>query len=350
MTITKPDTPTEIPPFMRPDRNRRVLLFRRPTGIPQPDDFVRDEVAVPEPAEGQILVRNIYLSVDPAQRGWALAEANYSNPVALGTPMRALAVGVVAASRSEAFEEGEFLYGWFDWQDYAVVDASKVLARAREAVPLAAFAGLLGINGLTAYLALMDLGRPKGGETLLVSTAAGAVGSIVGQIGKIVGCRTIGLTGEDVKVELCRYRFGYDEAVNYRTSDIGEAVRARAPGGVDVFFDNTGGAILDAGLRQMKAGGRVIQCGTASVSSWSPSPQGMRNEREVLTRRLTWSGFIIFDHFARFAEAATQLAQWYKQGLIVTEHDIIEGIDHAPNAIADLYAGRNMGKRLIYVG
>ncbi len=350
MNSRKPSSPTEVPVYMFPERNRQVLLVRRPTGIPQRTDFSLSEAPVPSPGDGQILVRNIYLSVDPAQRGWALAEANYSDPVSLGSPMRALAVAVVVESRCADFAEGEFLYGWFDWQDYAVIDGSKVLARVCEDLPLAAFAGLLGINGLTAYLALTGLGRPQAGETLLVSTAAGAVGSIVGQIGKIFGCRTIGLTGEDVKLELCRYRFGYDEAINYKMGDIGGAIHARAPEGIDVFFDNTGGAILDAALRSMRPGGRVIQCGTASVASWSPPPTGPRNEREVMTRRLTWSGFVVFDYVPRFAEAAAQLAQWHRERRIVVEYDIADGMHHAPDAIAGLYAGKNRGKKLIYVG
>jgi NADPH-dependent curcumin reductase CurA len=343
-------SPTDIPDYGCPSRNRRVLLARRPTGIPAASDFALDEAPIPGPGQGQLLVRNIFLSVDPAQRGWALAEANYSDPVPLGAPMRGLAVGVVVRSRDPAFAEGEFVYGWFDWQDYAAVDAAKALLRGRWPLPLPALAGLLGINGLTAYLALTALGRPATGDTLLVSTAAGAVGSLVGQIGKVLGCKTLGLTGSDEKVEACRSRFGYDFAFNYKTADLTNAIAAAAPDGVDVFFDNTGGAILDAGLRRMAVGGRVVQCGTASVASWTPPPTGLRNEREVLTRRLVWSGFVIFDHRSRFEEAADQLAAWALEGKIVSESDVAVGIDQAPGAIALLYAGANTGKKLIYIG
>lgn len=343
-------TPTSIPPYSTPGRNRRVLLARRPAGIPVPDDFALDEAAVPEPGPGEFLLRNIYLSVDPAQRGWALAEGNYSTPVPLGGPMRALAVGVVVRSRDPAFAEGEFLYGWFGWQDYAVAGAGAVLLRAREAMPLSCFAGLLGINGLTAYLALTELGRPRAGDVLLVSTAAGAVGSLVGQIGARLGCRTIGLTGSEEKAERCRTRFGYGAAFSYKGADLPALVASAAPDGLDVFFDNTGGAILDAALRAMRPGGRIVQCGTASVPSWTPPPQGPRNEREILTRRLAWSGFVIFDHLNRFEAAAGTLGQWYRGGEIIFDEDITDGIEGAPSALQQLYAGENRGKRLIYVG
>jgi NADPH-dependent curcumin reductase CurA len=342
--------PTEMPAYSHRPANRRVLLARRPHGVPQATDFSLDEAAIPEPGPNQFLVRNIYLSVDPAQRGWASAEASYSQPVPLGTPMRALAVGVVMRSNDPAVAEGEFLYGWFGWQDYAAVESSRIVARARDAVPLSAHAGLLGINGLTAYLGLTELARPVQGDTLLVSTAAGSVGSFVGQIGKLQGCRTIGLTGDDAKVARCRERFGYDEAFNYRTADLAQALADSAPGGLNVYFDNTGGGILDTALRRMAVGGRIVQCGTASNQVWTPPPTGPRNEREILTRRLVWSGFVVFDHVARFEEASRQLAKWYNQGLLAYDEDISDGIEHAPGAIAGLYAGKNQGKKLIYVG
>ncbi len=342
--------PTDIPSYGRPARNRQVKLVRRPNGVPQAADFHIDTSDIPPVGPGQFLVRNIYLSVDPAQRGWASAEANYSQPVPLGGPMRALAVGVVVQSNDPEVAEGEYLYGWFGWQDYAAVDRSQLVLRARAAVPLSAFAGLLGINGLTAYIALTELGRPVAGDTLLVSTAAGSVGGFVGQIGKILGCRTIGLTGDDAKVARCRDRFGYDEAFNYKSTDVAAALQASAPGGVNVYFDNTGGTILDTALRQMAAAGRIVQCGTASNQVWTPLPTGPRNEREILTRRLVWSGFVVFDHVGKFGQACEQLAAWYNDGRLVYDEDISDDIARAPGAIAELYQGQNQGKRLIYVG
>ena len=340
------DRPTDIPAYSHRSRNRRVLLARRPNGVPQVEDFALDEADIPVPGPDQFLVRNLYLSVDPAQRGWASAEANYSAPVALGTPMRGLAVGVVTQSNDPDVAEGEYLYGWFDWQDYAAVDRSRIVMRARAAVPLSAHAGLLGINGLTAHIALTELGRPVVGDVLLVSTAAGSVGGFVGQIGKILGCRTIGLTGDDEKVARCRARFGYDDAFNYKTADLAQVL----PDKLNIYFDNTGGGILDHALRRMAVGGRVVQCGTASNQVWTPPPTGPRNEREILTRRLVWSGFVVFDHVARFDAAGRQLAAWYNEGRLAYDEDVSDDIAQAPGAIAELYAGLNQGKKLIYVG
>ena len=342
--------PKDIPTYTLPLENRQVLLVRRPAGVPQKDDFALSSGPVPSPGLGEILIRNIYLSVDPAQRGWASAEANYAAPMPLGGPMRALALGVVVDSADPSFSAGEFLYGWFGWQDYMLATTKQVILRATHDLPLTAFASLLGINGVTAYLALTQLGRPKAGDTLIVSTAAGSVGSFVGQIGRSLGCRTVGLTGDDDKVRRCRERYGYDVAINYKSGDLDGAVAGAAPAGVNVYFDNTGGSILDTVLRRMTVGGRVVQCGTAAVVSWTPPPTGPRNEREILTRRLVWSGFVIFDHTNRYAQAADDLARMYLAGSLIYDTDIAEGIDQAGGAIAALYAGENTGKKLIYIG
>lgn len=343
-------TPIDVPTYSLPDHNRQAILQTRPVAIPQASDFVLAKSTRPIPGPGQILVRNIYLSVDPAQRGWASSEPNYSAPVPLGDVMRALAVGVVIESHSSEFEPGRFVYGWFGWQDYAAVDASTVITPIDHAVPLSAAASLLGINGLTAYLALTDLGRPRPGETLLVSTAAGSVGGFVGQIGKILGCRTIGLTGGAEKTARCVSRYGYTQAFDYKAVDVEQTLRDAAPQGLDIYYDNVGGGILDAALRQMRTGGRIVQCGTASIAAWTPPPSGPRQEREILTRRLSWNGFVVFDHAGRFEEAARQLAAWWSEGLIVYDEDIAEGLEAAPASISALYAGENQGKKLIYIG
>lgn len=342
--------PRDIPAFSLPDHNRQVLLHNRPAGVPQAGDFRLASVAIPEPGDGELLIRNIYLSIDPAQRGWAADVANYSEPVRLGDPMRALAVGQVIRSRSAEYVEGEFLYGFFGWQDYAAVTPAAVLHRCTQDLPLDAFASLCGINGVTAYLALTRLGRPVAGDTLLVSTAAGSVGSFVGQIGKGLGCRTIGLTGSDDKLASCIDRFGYDVAINYRKGDLDTAIAAAAPQGVNIYYDNTGGAILDTVLRRMAVGGRIVQCGTAATTTWAPPPTGPRNEREILTRRLIWSGFVIFDHMADYAAACDALAVLQAGGGLSWLTDLQQGIEQAPGAIAALYDGRNTGKSLIYIG
>ena len=334
-----------------PASNRRVLLCRRPVGIPQASDFALDEVPLAPVGDGQFRVRNIYLSVDPAQRGWANEGTNYSDPVPLGGVMRALAVGVVTETRCAEVPEGLHLYGWFGWQDYAVVDPDAIMTRIETVVaPLSAYAGILGMNGLTAWLALSRVGRPQAGDTVLVSTAGGAVGSVVGQLARAVGCRAVGLTGDEAKVARCTARFGYDAAANYKAGDLGETIAALAPGGIDVFFDNVGGPILDAAIRQMNVGGRIVQCGTASIANWSPPPTGLRNEREVLTRRLQWGGFVIFDYMAAFSEALADLAPRVASGNLAYEEDIAHGFAAAPGAIARLYEGQNEGKSLIWIG
>lgn len=340
-----------VPAISMRAANRRAVLVRRPVGIPQAEDFTLDEVPLEAIGAGQFRVRIIYLSVDPAQRGWANEGTNYAEPVPLGGPMRALAVGVVVESRCASVPEGLHLYGWFGWQDYAVVGPEAIITRIEAiAAPLSAYAGVLGINGLTAWIALTRIGRPQSGDTVLVSTAAGAVGSLVGQIARSLGCRAVGLTGDDAKVVQCRQRFGYADAANYKAGDLAEAISRIAPDGVDVFFDNVGGPILDGVIRQMNTGGRIVQCGTASVANWTPPPTGPRNEREVLTRRLQWGGFVVFDHAARFPDALDELARRIAAGTLAYEEDIQHGIAHAPGAIARLYAGENTGKSLIFIG
>lgn len=330
--------------------NRRIVLAQRPAGVPEPAHFGRDDQPLAELVDGQFLVRNHYLSIDPAQRGWISAGANYSDPVAVGAVMRALAVGVVTASRNERFAAGAHLYGWFGWQDYCLATEPLVLVRVDPANgPLSTGLGLYGISGLTAYLALNDIGRPQAGETVLVSTAAGAVGGLVGQLARRAGCRVVGLTGADDKAAQCVAEFGYHAALNYRAGLSHERLQALCPQGVDVFFDNTSGAIADAVWPLMNLRGRVVQCGTAAVPTWEPPPQGPRHERSLLTRRLRHEGFIIFDHVARFPEVIAQLAAWRQQGTLAFREDIESGLDRAPAALAGLFRGENRGKKSIRI-
>jgi len=331
--------------------NRQVRLVARPQGIPQAEHFSLVTEPVTAPGKGEMLIQNRYLSVDPAQRGWANDEGNYSAPVPLNTPMRALAVGEILESNVAEFRAGEFVYGWFGWQRYCVATSDAVLRRvAPSALPLSANLSVLGINGLTAYLALHGLGDPQPGEHVLVSTAAGSVGSFVGQLAKIAGCRAVGLTGSAEKIAQAKARYGYQDMINYReVADIGAAIRAACPDGNDIFFDNTGGPIADAAIRTMRLRGRVIQCGTAANASWTPVPTGPRPEREILTRRLRWSGFIIFDHVAEFETAAARLTQLALEGKIAHDEEILPGLEHAPGAIAKLYRGDNHGKLIIAV-
>src|SRR6516165_243443 len=305
--------------------NRQVQLVARPRGIPQPEHFSLVTEPVAAPTEGEILIENRYLSVDPAQRGWANDEGNYSAPVPLNTPMRALAVGEILESNAPEFRTGEFVYGWFGWQRYCVATPDAVLRRVvPSALPLSANLSVLGMNGLTAYLALHGLGEPKPGEYVLVSTAAGSVGSFVGQLARIAGCRAVGLTSSADKIAQAKARYGYQDMINYReVADIGAAIRAACPEGNDIFFDNTGGAIADAAIRTMRLRGRIIQCGTAANASWTPVPTGPRAECET---------------------AAARLAELALAGRIVHDEEILPGLEHAPGAIARLYRGENHGK------
>jgi NADPH-dependent curcumin reductase CurA len=330
--------------------NRQVRLKARPSGIPQAEHFEIVVAPVPEPAEGQILVRNMFLSVEPAMRGWVSGVANYSDPVPIGGVMRGFAVGRIAASRHPEFSPGEFVTGPFGWQDYAAVDGSLVQRRITEThLPVSTALGVLGLNGLTAYFALLELGQPRPNETVVVSTAAGAVGSCVGQIAKIRGCRTVGIAGGPEKVELCRNEFGYDVAIDYRAGDLGARLADACPNGVDVYFDNTSGEISDSVLKALAVGARVIICGTASIANWSPEPLGPRVERHLLVKRARMQGFLIFDYADRYPEGLKQLTQWVRAGLIHYREDILEGIEQAPDSIAGLYRGDNLGKRLIRI-
>lgn len=330
--------------------NRQVRLKARPSGIPQAEHFEIVETPVPEPADGQILVRNLYLSVEPAMRGWVSSVGNYSDPVPVGGVMRAFSVGRVAASRNTPFSVGDVVTGMFGWQDYAAVDVSAVQRRITETdLPVSTALGVLGLNGLTAYFALLEVGQPKAGETVAVSTAAGAVGSCVGQIAKIRGCRTIGIAGGPEKVEQCRREFGYDVAIDYRAGDLDARIAEASPRGIDVYFDNTAGEISDSVLKNLAVGARVIICGTASIASWSPAPLGPRVERHLLVKRARMQGFLIFDYLDRYPEGLQALTEWVKAGLINYREDILEGIEHAPDSIAGLYRGENLGKRLIRI-
>lgn len=328
--------------------NCQVLLKSRPNGIPQSDNFEIVAVPLPEIDDRQVLVRNEFLSVEPAMRGWVSAVANYSKPVGIGEVMRSFAAGTVIASRHPGYAEGDKVVGMLGWQQFAISDGTSITRKVKEAdLPLSLSLGVLGLNGLTAYFGLFDLGLPRPGDVVVVSTAAGAVGSAVGQMAKLAGCRTIGITGGPIKVNLCRDEFGYDEAIDYKSDDLAEALAAACPGGVDVYFDNTAGSISDAVYAQVGTGARVIICGTASIASWDPLPQGPRVERHLLVRRARMSGLLIFDYAHRFEEAVARLADWVRRGELRYREDIEEGIEHCPGAIAGLYRGENLGKRLI---
>lgn len=329
-------------------KNRQVVLASRPLGIPQAEHFRIAEAAVPELRDGQFLVRNEFLSVEPAMRGWVNAAANYSDPVPVGGVMRSFAAGTVTASRHAGYAVGDKVMGMLGWQEWAVSDGTGIRRKVRETdLSLSLSLGVLGINGITAYFALTEVGQPRPGDTVVVSTAAGAVGSAVGQIAKIAGCRTVGIAGGATKRQQCLDEFGYDAAVDYKSPDFIEQLAAACPKGVDVYYDNTSGPITDAVVQRINKNARIVVCGTAAVASWDPWPTGPRIERHLLNKSARMQGFLVWDYEHRYEEALTKLAPWVRDGRLRFREEILEGLECAPDAIAGLYRGENLGKRLI---
>mgnify|MGYP003627515800 CR=1 FL=1 len=328
--------------------NRAVILTSRPAGIAQAENFAIVESNSKPLAEGQIRIRNEYLSVEPAMRGWIADVGNYSEPVAIGSVMRALAVGQVIESRTGDYQQGEWLVGWFGWQNEAVVDPAAIVRRIIEKdLPRSLALGILGINGVTAHLALTKIGEPKPGDTVLVSTASGAVGSAVGQIAKVMECTTIGIAGGPEKVAQCIGSFGYDDAVDYKAAGLEDAIAAACPNGVNVYFDNVAGQISDVVYPQLALNARVVICGTASIPTWDPWPVGPRVARHLLVKRARMQGFVIFDHMADYESSVARLADWVRSGQLQYAEDILDGIEACPDALAGLYRGENKGKRII---
>jgi len=337
--------------------NRRVVLKSRPVGVPQAEHFAVQEARVPALAEGQVLVRIEYLSVDPAMRGWVNAAANYAEPVAIGAVMKSYAVGRIAASRHPAWKVGTAVSGLFGWQQWAVLDVwdieRRLGARIFKGLPISTALGVLGLTGATAYFGLLEIGLPRPGQTVVVSSAAGAVGSCVGQIARLAGCRTVGIAGGAEKTELCKDSFGFDAVVDYKASmqagTLAQDVEAACPNGVDIYFDNTSGPITDAVCARINTRSRIIICGTVAHIEWDPPPTGPRIERKLMVTRSRMEGFIVVDYQHRWDEAFRQLADWIRAGRLTYLEEVLEGIDEAPDSIAGLYRGDNFGKRLIRV-
>ena len=326
--------------------NQQVWLKSRPTGIPQAENFALRDGEIPQISEGEVLVKNHYLSADPAMRGWINDSSNYWPQVEIGATLRAFAVGEIIASKHSSYAIGDRIMGIFGWQEYSAATDKHIMVKVpRSDLPLSLFLGVLGLNGLTAYFGLLDVGQPIEGETVIVSTAAGSVGSCVGQLAKLKGCRTIGIAGGREKVRQCLEEFGYDAAIDYKgVADLDGAIKAACPDGVDVYYDNTSGAISDAVLRNLKLGARIVVCGTASYPSWNPWNTGPRPERHLLVKRARMQGFLTTDFIARFPEAIANLSGWIREGKIRYREELLEGIRHAPATVQKLYSGENTGK------
>ena len=330
--------------------NRQYLLARRPTGALQESDFKWQEGPAPNAGSGQVLVRNIYLSLDPANRGWINDVPTYRPPVGLGEPMAGFTIGRIAASNRKDLAVGDLVEGDGGWQDYALFGPNETLTKLPAGEDLIARMSVRGITGLTAYWGFLDIGKPASGETVLVSAAAGAVGMIVGQIAKIKGCHVVGVAGTDEKCRWVVDDLGFDSAINYKNENVSKVLGQHCPKGIDIYFDNTGGDILQAALFRMNRGGRMVCCGVVSqydTSNPLPGPHGMPGL--LVVRRLRMEGFIVLDYEDRRNEADSDLASWFADGHLKNKVDIIDGLENAPSGLIGLLKGENIGKRMIKV-
>lgn len=333
--------------------NRRFLLARRPVGTPVPDDFALVEQPVPTPPAGGFVVRNCYASLDPAQRGWMDDAPSYMPPIPLGDPVRATTIGVVAASDTPDFAVGDWVMGLNGLEDYSVnqtggftmkVDTALVDSPSR-------FLSAMGAVGLTAYFGLTDVAKPQPGETLLVSGAAGAVGSAVGQIGKIMGCRVIGIAGGTEKCRRLTEDYGFDVAIDYKGKSVDQLaaeIRAAAPDGADVVFENVGGTVMEAELLNLAKKARIVLCGLISEYN-SPEKVGVRNLWQVLAQQATIYGYLIMDYAPRFAEGGAVMADWMAQGRLRIDEDVQVGLENAYDAFMRLFSGANTGKLVLKI-
>ena len=331
---------------MNAPQNRQWTLTARPKGLPKHSDFTWATVPVPEPQDGQIVVRTHYISLDPAMRGWMNDARSYIAPIKLGEVMRAGAVGEVVASRSPDFREGDHAVGMFGMQDYGVADAKTVQKVDATLAPLPLYLSALGMPGMTAYFGLLDVGAPQPGQTVVVSAASGAVGALVGQIARIKGCRAVGLAGGPEKCAYVRDTLGFDAVIDYKNEDVGRALSEHCPKGIDVYFDNVGGDILDAALARLARHARVVICGAISQYN-SSEVAGPKNYLTLLVQHARMEGFVVFDYAARYAEGAHAMAGWLADGSLKSKEDIVDGLETFPETLLKLFSGENFGKLII---
>jgi NADPH-dependent curcumin reductase CurA len=327
--------------------NQKWLLKSRPVGLFKESDFEWREEPVADLKDGEVLVRQVLLSLDPTNKVWATQDS-YLPAVPLGDVMRGFGIGVVEESRNAGFAAGDVVQGMFNWQLYAVSNGAG-LNTLPKGVPLSLFMGVLGPIGITAYFGLLEIGQPKAGETLVVSAAAGAVGSLTGQIGKIKGCRVVGLAGSDDKCRWIKEELGFDAAINYKTENISAALKRECPGGIDIYFDNTGGEILNAALALINLHARIPMCGAISQYTATGPVAGPANLSNLISRRGRMEGFIVLDYLARASEAIAELSGWMQAGRLKFRVDIADGLKEAPRAVNKLYQGGNTGKLAVKV-
>jgi NADPH-dependent curcumin reductase CurA len=330
-----------------PQTNRQVRLAARPSGLPRLADWQFTNEAVPAPGAGEFVTEISHLSIDPAMRGWMNAGASYVPPVEIGAVMRAGGIGRVIASNNDGFAVGDHVYGTFGVQEYAISDGRGVLKLDLSLAEPTAYLGVLGMTGLTAYFGLLEVGRLKEGDTVVVSGAAGATGSVVGQIAKVKGCRVIGIAGGQEKCRLVTEEFGFDAAIDYRLPHLRRTLRELAPGGVNVYFDNVGGEILDDVLTCLARGARIVICG--AVSQYNETQvRGPANYMMLLVARASMTGFLVFDFADRYPEAIAELTGWYRAGRLVSRETLVTGgVEDFPETLLKLFEGANTGKLIL---
>lgn len=329
--------------------NRQFRLASRPTGLVARENFELTEEEIPEPAEGEFLVKLEYISLDPAMRGWMNDVRSYVPPVQIGEVMRALGAGIVQTSNHGSFKEGQHVVGVFGVQDYAISDGQGVIAVDPNLVPLTTYLGALGMTGMTAYFGLLDVGEPQEGETVVVSGAAGAVGSVAGQIAKIQGCRVVGIAGGSEKCRWLTDELGFDAAIDYKSEDVRAALKEHCPKGINVYFDNVGGEILDIVLGRLARRARIVICGAISQYNREGGMKGPSNYMSLLVNRARMEGFVVFDYADRYAEAAMQMAGWMAEGRLRSREEVVEGLENFPEALLKLFNGENIGKLVLQV-
>ncbi|HZW79954.1 MAG TPA: NADP-dependent oxidoreductase [Candidatus Deferrimicrobiaceae bacterium] len=327
--------------------NRQWRLKSRPTGLIKADNFELVSEPMSEPGEGQLLIRSVYLSLDPAMRGWLIDRPSYVPPVQIGEIMRGLAVGIVEKSNHPKFATGDRVQGMFGWQEYLLSSGEALTKLPETGLPFSAYLGLFGLAGLTAYAGLLEVGQPKSGETLLVSGAAGSVGSLVGQIGKVKGLRVVGIAGTDEKCKWLLEELAFDGAVNYKDADCRKQLKAACPKGVDIYFENVGGEILETALSLINTFGRMVICGLISQYNATAPVPGPSNFAAVISKRLKIQGFLAIDYSSKVKEMVSTFTQWHSSGQLKYRVDIVRGLESAPAAINKLFEGSNHGKLMV---
>jgi len=331
------------------DRNRRFKLASRPVGTPTRDTWSFVTEPVTEPETGEVLVRSLFLSLDPAMRGWMNDEKSYLPPVGIGEVMRATGIGKVVSSLDPDFAVGDVVRGRLNVQDYAVLKGKDLTKLDTTLAPLPLYLSALGMPGMTAYFGLIEIGQPKAGETVVVSGAAGAVGVLVGQIAKLLGCRAIGIAGGAEKCVYAVKEMGLDACIDYKAGEVQGQLRQHCPDGIDVYFDNVGGDILDACLANLARHARVVICGAISQYNSATGVKGPDNYMSLLVNRARMEGFVVFDFAARYGEAVQRMGDWLRKGELKSREDIVEGLETFPETLLRLFTGENFGKLILKV-